>query len=111
MARLIHDNGPRAGRPFVELNCAALPESLIESELFGALPGAHSTATRRIEGKIAAAEGGTLFLDEIGDLSPPAQGKLLQVLQSKQYYPLGATKPIQCDVRIIAATNTDLGAA
>jgi Nif-specific regulatory protein len=111
LARVIHDSGPRAGKPFVELNCAALPETLIESELFGALPGAHSTATRRIEGKIAAAEGGTLFLDEIGDLSPSAQGKLLQVLQSKQYYPLGASKPVHCDVRIIAATNTDLTAA
>jgi Nif-specific regulatory protein len=111
LARIIHDSGGRARKPFVELNCAALPESLIESELFGALPGAHSTATRRIDGKIAAAEGGTLFLDEIGDLSPSAQGKLLQVIQSKVYYPLGASKPIECDVRIIAATNTDLGAA
>jgi Nif-specific regulatory protein len=111
LARVIHDSGRRAGKPFVELNCAALPENLLESELFGAEAGAHSTATRRIPGKIAAAEGGTLFLDEIADLSPSAQGKLLQVLQSKQYYALGATKPTQCDVRIIAATNTDLGAA
>ena len=108
VARLIHENSPRAVHPFVEVNCAALPENLIESELFGALPGAHSTATRRIEGKVAAAEGGTLFLDEIGELTPSAQAKLLQLLQSREYYPLGATKPIVADIRLIAATNTDL---
>ena len=111
MARAIHDNGPRAHRPFVELNCAALPESLLESELFGALPGAHSTATRRMDGKVAAAERGTLFLDEIGELPLAAQAKLLQLLQAKQYYPLGATKPERADVRVIAATNTDLDRA
>ncbi|MBI1816310.1 MAG: sigma 54-interacting transcriptional regulator [Deltaproteobacteria bacterium] len=108
LARVIHDNGPRAAQPFVEVNCAALPDTLIESELFGAMPGAHSTATRRIEGKVAAAERGTLFLDEIGDLSLSAQGKLLQLLQSRQYYPLGAAQPLQADVRVIAATNQDL---
>ncbi len=83
IARVIHDNGARAGGPFVELNCAALPEALIESELFGALPGAHSTATHRVEGKVAAAEHGTLFLDEIGELSPPAQAKLLHLLHAR----------------------------
>jgi Nif-specific regulatory protein len=108
LARVIHDNGPRAARPFIELNCAAIPETLMESELFGALPGAHSTATRRIEGKLAAAEGGTLMLDEIGELSPGAQAKLLQFLQSKEYFPLGATKAERADVRVIAATNIDL---
>lgn len=108
LARVIHDNGPRAGRPFVEVSCGALPENLVESELFGALPGAHSTATRRMDGKVAAAKSGTLFLDEIGDLSLAAQGKLLQLLQSKQYYPLGSSKPVQADVRVVAATNTDL---
>ncbi len=108
IARVIHDNGPRAGQPFVELNCAALPETLLESELFGALPGAHSTATRRIEGKVAAAERGTLFLDEVADLSLAAQAKLLQLLQSKQYYPLGAVQAVQADIRLIAATNQDL---
>jgi Nif-specific regulatory protein len=108
LARVIHDNGPRAGRPFVEVNCGALPENLVESELFGALPGAHSTATRRMEGKVAAAEGGTLFLDEVGDLCLAAQAKLLQLLQSRQYYPLGSAKPVHADVRVIAATNTDL---
>jgi Nif-specific regulatory protein len=108
LARLIHDNGPRAGNPFVELNCAALPETLIESELFGALPGAHSTAARRVEGKVAAAEGGTLFLDEIGELPLSAQSKLLQILHSKEYYPLGSPRPLRADIRIIAATNSDL---
>ncbi len=108
LARVIHDNGPRAGQPFVQLNCAALPETLMESELFGALAGAHSTATRPVQGKVAAAEHGTLFLDEIGELSLTAQAKLLQLMQSKQYYPLGSAKPMQADVRVIAATNTDL---
>jgi Nif-specific regulatory protein len=111
LARVIHDNGPRRGGPFVELNCAAIPEALVESELFGALPGAHSTASRRMDGKIAAAEGGTLLLDEIGDLPLAAQGKLLQLLQSKQYYPLGSARPCQADVRVLAATNVDLAAA
>jgi Nif-specific regulatory protein len=111
VARLVHDNSPRAGRPLVELNCAAIPETLIESELFGALPGAHSTATRKIDGKVAAAEGGTLFLDEVGDLSLPAQAKLLQLLQSKSYFPLGASRAVRADVRIVAATNVDLQAA
>ena len=108
LARVIHDNGPRAGRPFVHVNCGALPENLIESELFGALPGAHSTATRRMDGKVAAAESGTLFLDEISDLCLGAQAKLLQLLQSKEYYPLGSAKPLRADVRLIAATNIDL---
>lgn len=111
LARVIHDNSPRASRPFLELNCAALPENLVESELFGAEPGAHSTATRRIEGKVAAAEGGTLFLDEIGEIPPRMQGALLQLLQSKEYYPLGAQRAVRADLRIIAATNTDLHAA
>jgi Nif-specific regulatory protein len=111
IARIIHDNAPRKAGPFVELNAAALPEGLVESELFGSMPGAHSTATRRVEGKVAAAEKGTLFLDEIGDLSLPAQGKILQLLQSKQYYPLGGTKPVAADVRVIAATNADLRSA
>jgi Nif-specific regulatory protein len=108
LARVIHDSGPRAGQPFVELNCAALPDTLIESELFGALAGAHSTATRRMEGKVAAAERGTLFLDEVGELSASAQAKLLQLLQSKEYYPLGANQACRADVRIIASTNSDL---
>jgi Nif-specific regulatory protein len=108
LARLIHDNGPRAGKPFVELNCAALPEGLFESELFGFLEGAHSTATRRGFGKVAAAEHGTLFLDEVSEIPIFAQPKLLQLLQSKQYYPLGAQHPTRANVRVIAATNVDL---
>ncbi len=108
LARVIHDNGPRAPGPFVELNCATLPEPLVESELFGAAAGAHSTATKAVGGKIAAAEGGTLFLDEVADLAVPAQAKLLQLLQSRQYYPLGSSTPVHADVRLIAATNSDL---
>jgi Nif-specific regulatory protein len=108
LAQILHDNGPRRGRRFVELNCAAIPENLLESELFGAVPGAHSTAVKRIEGKVAAAEGGTLFLDEVGELSPAAQSKLLQFLHTKQYYPLGSTVELTANVRIIAATNSEL---
>ncbi len=111
IARVIHDNSPRAGQPFVEVNCAAIPEALFESELFGAMPGAHSTATRRLFGKVDAADHGTLLLDEVGDLSLPVQAKLLHLLQSKQYYPLGAKTPSIADVRVIAATNVDLDAA
>jgi Nif-specific regulatory protein len=111
IARLIHDNGPRAARAFVELNCGSLPESLVESELFGALPGSHSTAHRRLQGKVGAAEHGTLFLDEIGELTPATQAKLLQLLHSKRYYPLGASEPSTADIRVIAATNVDLDAA
>jgi Nif-specific regulatory protein len=108
LARIMHDNGLRVGKPFIEVNCGALPEALLENELFGALPGAHSTASHRIEGKVAAAERGTLFLDEIGALPLSAQAKLLQLLQSKQYFPLGGSKPVNADVRIIAATNVNL---
>ena len=108
MAHLIHDNGPRARGPFVELNCAALPEALVESELFGAFPGAYTGATHRILGKVAAAEGGSLFLDEIAELTPATQAKLLQLLNSKEYYPLGSASPVRADIRLLAATNADL---
>jgi Nif-specific regulatory protein len=111
IARVVHENGLRASHPFIEVNCAALPETLIESELFGAVAGAHSTATRSIQGKVAAAERGTLFLDEVSELTPASQAKLLQLLQSKQYFPLGASEARTADVRVIAATNTDLEAA
>ena len=111
LARIIHTNSARRAQPFVELSCATLPENLVESELFGAMAGAHSTATHRILGKVAAAEGGTLFLDEIDALPLSAQSKLLQLLQSFEYFPLGATKPERADVRIVAATNADLKAA
>ena len=110
-ARLIHENSDRRSANLVELNCAAMPESLLESELFGALPGAHSTASRRIDGKLAAAEHGTLLLDEVAELPLAAQAKLLQLLHSHTYYPLGSSKPVVADVRVIAATNADLQAA
>lgn len=111
-ARMIHESSgtKRAKGPFVELNCAALPETLAESELFGAEKGAHSTAHRKTPGKIAAAEGGTLLLDEVGELPPSIQAKLLGFLQSKRYFALGATAESTADVRILAATNADIGA-
>jgi Nif-specific regulatory protein len=108
LARAIHDNSRRAGKPFVAINCGAIPQTLVESELFGAERGAHSTATQRSAGKVAAARSGTLFLDEIGDLPYDAQTKLLQLLQDHQYYPLGSSQVVAADVRAIAATNVDL---
>jgi len=107
LARVIHDNGPRSGRPFVELNSAGIQDTLLESDLFGAVPGAFTGATRR-EGKVAAAQGGTLFLDEVAELSPAAQAKLLTFLNTRQYYPLGSSTSLTADVRVIAATNVDL---
>jgi Nif-specific regulatory protein len=109
IARAIHDNSPRRNGPFVELNCAAIPEGLIESELFGTMPSAFPGA-RRTAGKVEAAEGGTLFLDEIVEIPPQAQGKLLQLLQSHQYYALASTKLSTANIRVIAATNADLSA-
>jgi len=108
VAKAIHASGARRDQPFLEVSCAAMPDDLIESELFGAIAGSHSTAHRSMTGRIAAAEGGTLFLDEVGEMSPRMQAKLLQLLQSKTYYPLGSPKPMLADVRIIAATNADL---
>lgn len=110
LAKVIHQSGPRSAGPFLEMNCAAIPDTLLESELFGALKGAHATAVRDIKGKVAAAEKGTLFLDEIAELSMVAQAKLLQLIQSKEYYPLGSSRPQKADIRIIAATNADLRA-
>ena len=111
LARAIHDNSPRRSGPFVELNCATLPTPLLESELFGARAGAHSEARTERAGRIAAAEHGTLFLDEVTELSPEAQAKLLQLLQSRTYYPLGANAPLRADVRLVAASNADLAEA
>jgi len=108
LARAIHDNSRRVGRPFVAINCGAIPTNLVESELFGVERGAHSTATQRTVGKVAAARGGTLFLDEVGDLPYEAQTKLLQLLQDRQYFPLGSSQVVAADVRVIAATNVDL---
>ena len=110
LAQAIVSNGRRATAPFVALNCAALPESLLESELFGAERGAHSTAVKKTLGKVAAADGGTLFLDEIGELPSGAQAKLLHLLQAREYHPLGATLAVKADVRIITATNANLKA-
>lgn len=108
VARAIHYNSPRATRPFTALNCAALPENLIESELFGYEPGAFTGATARKKGLIEATNGGTLFLDEIGDLPTLTQSKILRVLQEKEIRRLGGRDAIKVDVRIIAATNKDL---
>ncbi len=111
LARAIHDNSPRRDAPFVELNCGAIPEGLVESELFGALPGSFSGATRRIRGKVEAAEGGTLFLDEVGELPLATQVKLLQLLQSDTFYRLGSDLPSTVDLRVVAATNADIDLA
>jgi len=111
LARMIHDNSERASAPFVELNCAALPDTLVESELFGVRAGSHSEARRDTPGKVAAAEGGTLFLDEIADMPILAQAKLLQLLQARSYFPLGATRPERANIRVLAATNADLSRA
>jgi DNA-binding NtrC family response regulator len=108
LARALHASSPRARGPFVEVNCAAVPEPLFESELFGAERGAHSTATRRIEGKVDAARGGTLLFDEVGELPLAVQGKLLTFLQSKRYYRLGGTEALEADVRVVAATHASL---
>ncbi|MFO0556614.1 MAG: sigma-54-dependent Fis family transcriptional regulator [Polyangiales bacterium] len=108
VARALHASSPRAAKPFVAVNCAAIPEALFESELFGAEKGAHSTATRRISGKVDAAQGGTLFLDEVAELPLTVQAKLLQFLQSRTYFRLGSSEALTADVRLIAATNADL---
>jgi PAS domain S-box-containing protein len=107
-ARAIHHLSPRASRPFVAVNCGALPDTLLESELFGYKAGAFTDARKDKPGRIAAAEGGTLFLDEIGDLSPGVQVRLLRFLQERIYEPLGSTQPVRADVRMIAATNKNL---
>ena len=108
VAAAIHANSPRVSAPFIAVNCAAIPENLIESELFGAKKGAFTDAMRDIEGKVSAANGGTLLLDEIGDLPMKAQGSLLQFLQTKEYSALGEPRLRKVDVRVIAATNVDL---
>jgi serine/threonine-protein kinase PknK len=107
-ARAIHDNGPRARRPFVAINCGALPESLLEAELFGYQRGAFSGAVRDHPGLFVAAQGGTLLLDELGDMPLSMQVKLLRALQEREIRPLGASATIPVDVRVIAATHKDL---
>ena len=110
-AHEVHANSRRAEAPFIEINCAAIPDTLIESELFGVQRGAYSGATEARPGRFEIADGGTIFLDEIGTLSMTAQGKLLRVLQSGELERLGSTKTLKIDVRVIAATNEDLSEA
>ncbi len=105
MARAIHRWSPRCAKPFVAVNCAALPETLLENELFGHERGAFTGALKREPGKIEIAEGGTVFLDEIGDMPLSMQSHLLRVLQDQQFYRVGGTQPVQANVRFIAATN------
>lgn len=105
VARAIHFNSPRKDKPFVAVNCGAIPETLIESEFFGHEKGAFTGADQRHIGRFQYAEGGTLFLDEIGDISASMQVKLLRVLQERKFTPVGSNREIRCDVRIIAATN------
>jgi PAS domain S-box-containing protein len=107
-ARAIHSLSPRQKKPFIAINCAALPDTLLESELFGHKAGAFTDARRDKPGRFALANGGTLFLDEIGDISPAMQIRLLRVLQERMIEPLGSVEPIKVDVRIVAATNRDL---
>jgi PAS domain S-box-containing protein len=107
-AKAIHNLSRRKEKPFIKVNCGALPDTLLESELFGYIKGAFTDAKKDKPGRFALANGGTIFLDEVGDMSPSLQVKLLRVLQEKEFEPLGATSPRKTDVRIIAATNKDL---
>jgi PAS domain S-box-containing protein len=107
-ARAIHNMSRRQGGPFIKVNCAALPDNLLESELFGYRQGAFTDAKRDKPGRFQEAERGTIFLDEIGDLSHNLQAKLLQVLDEKEFYPLGSRHPVKVDVRVVASTNRDL---
>jgi DNA-binding NtrC family response regulator len=108
VARALHFNSPRAKKPFVAVNCAAIPDTLLESELFGYKRGAFTDARTDRPGMFVEADGGTIFLDEIGDLTPALQAKLLRVLQERELRPLGAARPEKVDVRVLSATNRDL---
>ena len=107
-ARAVHRNSPRANKPFLALNCAAIPDTLLESELFGYEKGAFTGATAQKKGRFELADGGVIFLDEIGDLAPALQVKLLRVLQEREVERIGGSRPIKVDIRLIAATNRDL---
>jgi two-component system response regulator GlrR len=109
IAQTVHAASQRAAGPFVAINCGAIPESLLESELFGQVRGAFTGADRTKKGFLHQAEGGTLFLDEIGELPPTLQVKFLRVLQEREFYPLGSSQLVKVDVRLVAATNQDLG--
>ncbi|HVZ23835.1 MAG TPA: sigma 54-interacting transcriptional regulator [Vicinamibacterales bacterium] len=111
LARFIHRASPRRGGPFIAINCAALPEQLLESELFGFERGAFTGALHPRTGQIEAAAGGVLFLDEVSEMAPAAQAKLLRVLQEREFTRLGANWPVRANVRVIAATNRDLPCA
>jgi two-component system response regulator AtoC len=111
VARAVHHFSARAAKPFIDVNCAALPDNLVESELFGYEKGAFSGADAAKSGLFEAAGGGTLFLDEIGELDPRMQAKLLRVLDGQPYFRLGGTKKVAADARIVAATNLDLSQA
>jgi PAS domain S-box-containing protein len=108
LARAIHELSPRREKPFIAINCGALPDTLLESELFGYKVGAFTDAVKDKPGRFALAEGGSIFLDEIGDVSPAFQVKLLRILQERMFQPLGATHEVKADVRVIAATNRNL---
>ena len=108
VARAIHQTSPRNGKPFVTINCSAIPENLMESELFGYVKGAFTGAVTNKKGLFETAHGGTVFLDEIGDLSPLLQVKLLRVIQEREFIPVGDTQTVSVDVRLISATNKDL---
>ena len=108
VAKLLHLSSPNEDRPFIEVNCAAIPDDLIESELFGNVKGAYTEATESRKGKLELANGGTLFLDEVGDMSLKTQSKVLRALEDQRFYAVGGNRAIEVDVRVIAATNKNL---
>src|SRR5271168_4563730 len=111
VARAIHENSPRATRPLVIVNCGAIPSELLEAELFGHVKGAFTGATQNRQGRFEMAHGGTIFLDEVGEIPLHLQVKLLRVLQTRQFEPVGSSRTIEVDCRIISATNRDLDQA